>query len=462
MGLLLLLATAGLIAYLGDVIGRRIGRKRLTIFGLRPKNTAILFTVVTGVLIALFTVGLTLLASADLRNRILHYNQIVAKLKGDADQERSNADTARQEWQDTARALADSKQQFVAEQKQLTTAEGSLAVAEGNLAAAQKRLADAETAARAAESRAAEKARAAQAAQARVAELVKRGNALETDVRAAEAKAAAAIAEAQTAAAEAKAADAARRQARADLTEAQKETIQVRLNQLEDPILYKTGDEVERLYLPDFLTADDVLAQLRLFNERICKLPRTSQAGLYFDLRAFPTRILPGNNYMAPDDYMRELAAQIGAHAGRPGREIYLRAVALLNCLQYKPLVFSGTPLVYTFQVFNARRVFHAGDVLGRAHVDGSGSLSNLVDALRRLVAEKVRPAMVEGGMMPAPPDHPDEIGPEFWLPALLQIQAAGRMVTVEVRATRNIGVADRLADLEHPAIEFRVSPDVP
>jgi len=53
--ILLLLALCGFIAYIGDLLGRRLGKKRLTIFGLRPKHTAILLTVVTGVLIAGFT-----------------------------------------------------------------------------------------------------------------------------------------------------------------------------------------------------------------------------------------------------------------------------------------------------------------------------------------------------------------------------------------------------------------------
>jgi uncharacterized protein (DUF3084 family) len=50
--ILLLLTLCGFIAYIGDLLGRRLGKKRLTIFGLRPKHTAILLTVVTGVLIA--------------------------------------------------------------------------------------------------------------------------------------------------------------------------------------------------------------------------------------------------------------------------------------------------------------------------------------------------------------------------------------------------------------------------
>src|SRR5947207_15579591 len=57
LGLLFLLAVSGFIAYTGDLLGRRFGKKRLSAFGLRPKHTAILFTVVSGVLVAVLTLG---------------------------------------------------------------------------------------------------------------------------------------------------------------------------------------------------------------------------------------------------------------------------------------------------------------------------------------------------------------------------------------------------------------------
>jgi uncharacterized protein (DUF3084 family) len=47
----------GVIAWLGDSVGRQIGRKHLRIFGLRPKTTGLVFAVGSGVLVALCTVG---------------------------------------------------------------------------------------------------------------------------------------------------------------------------------------------------------------------------------------------------------------------------------------------------------------------------------------------------------------------------------------------------------------------
>ena len=47
----------GLFAFLGDRVGMKVGKKRLSMFGLRPKYTSMIITVLTGFFIA----GLTLL-----------------------------------------------------------------------------------------------------------------------------------------------------------------------------------------------------------------------------------------------------------------------------------------------------------------------------------------------------------------------------------------------------------------
>jgi uncharacterized protein (DUF3084 family) len=63
----LLLLVSGLIAYVGDYIGRAIGRRRLSLLRLRPRYTAIAFTVITGVLIALVSVLIILALSQNAR-----------------------------------------------------------------------------------------------------------------------------------------------------------------------------------------------------------------------------------------------------------------------------------------------------------------------------------------------------------------------------------------------------------
>ena len=46
-----LMLMGGLIAFLGDKIGSKVGKKRMTLFGLRPKYTSVIVTIISGILI---------------------------------------------------------------------------------------------------------------------------------------------------------------------------------------------------------------------------------------------------------------------------------------------------------------------------------------------------------------------------------------------------------------------------
>jgi hypothetical protein len=77
--ILFLLAVSGLIAYIGDLLGRRMGKKRLSAFGLRPKHTAILFTCLTGVLIAGVSLGAAYGASPGVRLALTEGERLVLR-----------------------------------------------------------------------------------------------------------------------------------------------------------------------------------------------------------------------------------------------------------------------------------------------------------------------------------------------------------------------------------------------
>lgn len=72
-GLMLIAVLAimgGAIAYIGDKLGTKVGKKKLSIFGLRPKHTSIIVTIVTGILIAASTLGVLSLTSRDVRTAL--------------------------------------------------------------------------------------------------------------------------------------------------------------------------------------------------------------------------------------------------------------------------------------------------------------------------------------------------------------------------------------------------------
>ena len=98
--ILTLVIVGGIIAYSGDRLGMRVGRKKLTLFGLRPKHTSILVTIVTGVLISAASIGVLSIASQDVRTALFNMKKIQDELQGvqqDYALMKGQRDTAQQE-----------------------------------------------------------------------------------------------------------------------------------------------------------------------------------------------------------------------------------------------------------------------------------------------------------------------------------------------------------------------------
>ena len=82
-GWLLILAVlilGGVLSTLGDRLGSRIGKARLSLFQLRPRKTAVLITVLTGSLISALTLGLMVAVSERLRVGLFQLDQLEARL----------------------------------------------------------------------------------------------------------------------------------------------------------------------------------------------------------------------------------------------------------------------------------------------------------------------------------------------------------------------------------------------
>ncbi len=77
--LVLMVAMGGFVSYYGDLQGRRWGRKRVSWFGLRPKHTAILITIITGSSISMLSIAILFAVSAPVREVILHGEQAIVE-----------------------------------------------------------------------------------------------------------------------------------------------------------------------------------------------------------------------------------------------------------------------------------------------------------------------------------------------------------------------------------------------
>ncbi|MBQ8690557.1 MAG: DUF3084 domain-containing protein [Phascolarctobacterium sp.] len=71
----------GLIAYIADNMGSKIGKKRMSVFGLRPRHTSILLTVLSGMMISVLTIGVMAISSESARTALFGMEQIKAEVK---------------------------------------------------------------------------------------------------------------------------------------------------------------------------------------------------------------------------------------------------------------------------------------------------------------------------------------------------------------------------------------------
>ncbi len=79
--ILSIIILAGVIAYLGDILGRRIGKRKLSLFKLRPRYTAVLVSVITGILIAAITLLILSVASQDVRTALFGMGELKAQIE---------------------------------------------------------------------------------------------------------------------------------------------------------------------------------------------------------------------------------------------------------------------------------------------------------------------------------------------------------------------------------------------
>ena len=84
--ILALLVLGGILSTLGDRLGSRVGKARLSLFNMRPRRTAVVITVLTGSLISALSLGLMLLVSRQLRVGLFELDALQARLKTSREQ----------------------------------------------------------------------------------------------------------------------------------------------------------------------------------------------------------------------------------------------------------------------------------------------------------------------------------------------------------------------------------------
>ncbi len=125
--ILMLLVLGGVLSTLGDRLGSRVGKARLSLFNLRPRHTAVVITVLTGSLISAVSLGLMLLVSQRLRTGLFELDQLEDRLQ-----------QSRQQLVGSRAQLESSQSQLRASQEELKASKTALETSKADVARAQQ------------------------------------------------------------------------------------------------------------------------------------------------------------------------------------------------------------------------------------------------------------------------------------------------------------------------------------
>lgn len=126
MLIVVLVLTGGVIAFIGDRLGSKVGKKKLSLFGLRPRHTSILVTIITGILITTVTFGILAIASKDVRTALFGMN----KLKAELNEKQSMLEEASSALVNVKNDLNRTKEEYAKSKKDLEETQEDLEIAQ--------------------------------------------------------------------------------------------------------------------------------------------------------------------------------------------------------------------------------------------------------------------------------------------------------------------------------------------
>lgn len=126
MLIVVLVLTGGVIAFIGDRLGSKVGKKKLSLFGLRPRHTSILVTIITGILITTVTFGILAIASKDVRTALFGMN----KLKAELNEKQSILEEASGALVNVKNDLNTTKEEYAKSKKDLEETQEDLEIAQ--------------------------------------------------------------------------------------------------------------------------------------------------------------------------------------------------------------------------------------------------------------------------------------------------------------------------------------------
>lgn len=468
-----LILVSGFVAYFGDLLGRRMGKKRLTLFGLRPRHTAIIVTTITGMLISALALFALVAVNSQFRRILTRGEQIIAQ--------NERLSTANMALEKVNRGLetrsAELLGQVETQKREVSAARAELAKAQSardkavaavarlrkEIAARQKQLAELRAGAEAAERDLAR----------RTAELESaRGDLRTTREQLAAAQAQFADARNRLADAQARLKEAVERfsqmrdeLAKMDETLKEKEALlakqQAKLIQLEKlktefeidasslryrDFVYRQGDELARGTISARQSEFGLRGELYSLLERASADAVARGAAVGPNGRAVSVifRQLLGNQYLIyEDDEAKCVNLAASTIAGSP-QDVLVKVACAMNALP-------GEQVPVEFQLYLNYVIYTKGDRIAGTRIDGRLSEGRILIALIDFLRTEVSGAALRAGIVPVTRPEPrmptgyDAREVEEQMAIVERIKAMGGPARVEVYATADIRAGDSL-----------------
>ncbi len=137
--ILVLAVVGGVIAFIGDRLGTRIGKKKLSIFGLRPRHTAVIVTIFTGICITTVTFGIMAAVSENVRTALFgmdRLNALIADTRAALDFTSRELERAKNEQEQASGELKKSEEEIA----RLEAEQGGLRAESDRLSAGNRAL----------------------------------------------------------------------------------------------------------------------------------------------------------------------------------------------------------------------------------------------------------------------------------------------------------------------------------
>ncbi len=470
----ILFVMGGVTAYMGDRLGSYIGKKRHSTFGLRPRHTAMLWTVVSGGAIAVGTLGLFLALNRTFSTALVRGPQLLETNslldRQNRNLTRHNLDTERQAQADNARASQAQAQADAAQvratqaQEALSQVRSTLGQAQSSLALSKNTLAQRQTALTVAEKQL----------------VAVRGNLSSTGADLARARK-------QVHLAWLGVKEARKQYQRADVqyVEASKDVLRLATRQdaLRDeqvkliaengrltrqnqdqqslllasqgrPLVFHQAEELGRTVVSAGQTPDALRRELAVFLDQIELAARQRGAG---GLDNSPAVVIapPGegadSSAQARETVLDALSESIAAQGGG------LPSVVVVADARYN--TFKGEPVKLDLKPYANALVFSRGTVIAAAALDGAQPDDVILKRLQAFLTGQVRTAALAGGIIPVRDPQSGEplVGQPIDTPTSLalvkQIQQAGPGAHVTAAAAADTYSADLLR------LDLRVTP---